>query len=47
MTYTIKLNMSIDEDGICSKEEIEEMMKTCFECIYASVGEIEILDIND
>ena len=44
MTYTIKLDLTIDEDDILEEEQIETYLK---ESLIATVSDIRILEISD
>ena len=47
MVYTIKLNLRIDEDGVTSTKEIENLLYDALDAAAIDVTDVEILDIND
>lgn len=47
MTYTIKMDLELDEDGISSNEEIAEMVKEMCSSTAIEASNIKILDVND
>ena len=47
MTYTVKLDFFIDEDGVRTDEEVKEALKEIFDYCSCSASDIVVLDVND
>lgn len=47
MTYTIKLDLFIDEEGVSDDEAIKDFIKECIDSSAIGVSNIQVLDIND
>lgn len=47
MTYTVQLDFFIDEDGVRTNAEVEEVIKEIFDSCYCDASNIRVLDIND
>lgn len=47
MLYTVKLDFFIDEDGVRTDEEVQEVIKEIFDCCNCTASDIKVLDVND
>jgi hypothetical protein len=47
MTYTVKLDLYIDEEDISSDEEVKDFIKESMSSSAIDVSNISILEVND
>jgi hypothetical protein len=47
MTYTVKFDLFIDEEGISDDSDIKDYIKECMDSSAVGVSNIQILDVND
>lgn len=47
MTYTVKLDLFIDEEGISDDEIIKDFIKESMDSAAISVRNIQVLEVND
>lgn len=47
MTYTVKLDFSIDTDDIMTDETVQQMVKDIFDYCNCWAENIRVLEVND
>ena len=47
MNYTVQLEFWIDEDGVRTDEEIEEILKEIFDYSGCSASNVTVIDVTD
>ena len=47
MTYTVQLDFWIDEDGVRTDEQVEEVLKEIFDYSGCSASNVRVIDVND
>lgn len=47
MKYTVQLDFFIDEDGIRTDDEVEEVVKEIFDCCNCYASNIRVISVND
>ena len=47
MTYTVQLDFFIDEDGIRTDEEVQEVVKEIFDYSNCCASNIRVIEVND
>jgi len=47
MTYTVKMEIFLDDDTIMSESQMSKALKELLECASISVSDVRILDINN
>ena len=47
MTYTVKLDLFIDEDTIRTDDKVQDIVKEIFDYCNCSASNIVVLDVDD
>lgn len=47
MTYTVKFDLYVDEEGITDNSDIKDFVKECMDSSAVGVSNIQVLDVND
>ena len=47
MTYTVQLDFWIDEDGVRTDKEVEDVLTEIFDCCSCGASNIRVVDVND
>lgn len=47
MTYTVKLDFWIDEDGVRTDEEVIEVINDIFDYSGCTASDVRVIEVND